>query len=112
MSYVYAASDGFAVKIGVSDRPSARLSWLQTGNPRKINIIAQERFHERAVALMVERRVLDGYSNFRRCGEWIDAPAGPVVWFLSFVADAQRAVDARTSRDLEDSMDAFYEAGA
>lgn len=38
--YVYCISDGSAVKVGYSVKPEARVSELQTGNPRELTLLA------------------------------------------------------------------------
>lgn len=38
--YVYCISDGTAVKIGYSLKPEARVAELQTGNPRRLRLLA------------------------------------------------------------------------
>jgi hypothetical protein len=75
VSYVYLISAGERgpVKVGVSNRPEARLMELQSGNHLKLHIAAKWQMPDRNSAFAIERAVLDEMKPYRMVGEWVDA---------------------------------------
>ena len=70
VSYVYAAWDGEAVKIGrCRGHPTGRLRCLSTGNPRQLLLLA----YSEETARYSERRVHCRLSLHRLRGEWFRA---------------------------------------
>lgn len=53
--YVYLITDGTAVKVGYSVKPAARVSELQTGNPRKLRLLAAMKGTEEDEAAIHQR---------------------------------------------------------
>lgn len=75
-SYIYfvKAETVDAIKVGTARNVKARLAGMQTGSPLKLAI--ERTFivpHERAY--VIERRIHDALSGFRRHGEWFNVSA-------------------------------------
>ncbi len=67
ITYVYAISDGYAIKLGKSDsHPITRLKTLQTGNPRTLTLIAY-------TTTITERKLHRKPGLKRLRGEWFIA---------------------------------------
>lgn len=64
---VYFIDDGTAVKIGIALDPLARLDALQTGNPRRLDLIGSIEGD-----LGDERVLHDRFAAHRLVGEWFD----------------------------------------
>jgi hypothetical protein len=61
---VYAIGDGFCVKVGRSaGHPMARLRDLQTGNPRRLTLVAY-------TSTLTERQAHRRLARWRVAGEW------------------------------------------
>lgn len=71
-TYLYFASDGEFVKIGVSNSPTTRLIDLQIGNPRRLCILATYEFQWREEAHELEQYLHFRFRKFRLSGEWFD----------------------------------------
>lgn len=59
-------------KIGITGSLAGRLSSLQTGNPKKLEIIACLPIPERRVVEMIENALHEVFEQFRLIGEWFD----------------------------------------
>ena len=67
--YVYIASNGYSVKIGVSFNVKRRLSQIQTAQPRPLKIVAVYPVPA-SLARTVERRAHHHYRRNHMSGEW------------------------------------------
>lgn len=96
--FVYAMSDGEAIKIGVSKLPSGRIQSVQTGNPRIITVVAVWMLCSERHARELEKRLHRQLREYRLMGEWfavdvehiqkeIDAIAIPPFIFAEPEAD-------------------------
>ena len=65
--FVYAISDGTAIKVGRSSNVRKRLSSLQSSNPRELSIVAQV-FHDDSVA--AERAAHEALAEYHIRLEW------------------------------------------
>lgn len=71
--FVYVITDGRAVKIGVSSDVAARVSGLQSGNPKKLKIMSAVECRSRQIATEVEAGTHFWFDQFEGCGlvgEW------------------------------------------
>ena len=68
--YVYALDDGYAVKIGFSSCPEARLAALQTGHPNKLRLVWKRAYPSRRKAANAERKLHTIHKAIRLRGEW------------------------------------------
>lgn len=67
--YVMTDEMGF-FKIGISSDPEARLSSIQTGNPRNLLLVATWRADNELSAKRMEKRLHLGAGRHRTKGEW------------------------------------------
>lgn len=78
INYVYVISaieDGLPVapcKIGITRGLNGRLLSLQTGNPKKLEIIASLPIPSRRVVEIAEQALHEVFDEFRLVGEWFD----------------------------------------
>src|SRR5262249_3796071 len=83
LDYLYAiretGSDGF-IKIGISDEPLKRLKGVQTGNPRKLELIGVCPVLE---AARIENSAHENLKEYRMKGEWF-SPAPVVRRFIEW----------------------------
>lgn len=71
MNYVYFIQHGFgSIKIAVSNDPEERCKNLQTGNQKKLRVVAQFPFKSRKEALQVEKDLHKVFEFARLEGEW------------------------------------------
>lgn len=70
------------VKIGISNKPAARLGTLQTACPFKIGIVHQFSAPDRDAARYVEKGFHDARSETRLQGEWFDTHPTEAVQLL------------------------------
>mgnify|MGYP003298784138 CR=1 FL=1 len=71
-SYVYLVSDGEYIKIGKATNIANRLNGIQTGNPRKCQVLAAIPCKSGNSASVLENYLHTQYAKFRREGEWFD----------------------------------------
>lgn len=71
-AFVYFMSDGEYIKIGKATSPRNRLNGIQTGNPRKVEIIAMIPCESDKRAHDLERKLHWYYQEYRAAGEWFD----------------------------------------
>lgn len=71
--YFIRESDGEYIKIGVTKDIEYRINALQTGNPRKLEVVALIQFENVQLAYMHEKKLHALFSDIRRCGEWFCA---------------------------------------
>ena len=71
-AFVYFVSDGEYIKIGKATSPRNRLNGIQTGNPRKVEIIAMIPCESDRSAHDLERKLHWYYQEYRAAGEWFD----------------------------------------
>ena len=71
-SFVYFISDGEYVKIGVGVNPEKRMSELQTGNARELQLICKIPVKTEKDAFALENRLHQEYSAFSKNGEWFN----------------------------------------
>lgn len=78
--YVISAIEGDVpvapCKIGITSSLTSRLSGIQTGNAKKLEIISAIPIPTRALVQAIEQELHDHFSEFRLVGEWFDI--GPV----------------------------------
>jgi len=78
--YLYAISDGVAIKLGFSRSPSKRLKDMQTGHPMKLQLLWMLGVGESpAKARKAERKLHRYCRKFRKRGEWFELACAPVV---------------------------------
>lgn len=70
--YIIAAGKGGPVKIGHSRSPESRLTSLQSGNPKRLNLIWTLPFESRDGAKSAERTAHQNLDCLRMEGEWFD----------------------------------------
>lgn len=73
----YFISDGEYVKIGISNNVRYRMSMMQTGNAKKLLLLACFDFPFRDLAATTERLLHIKYKNKRISGEWYDILRDP-----------------------------------
>jgi hypothetical protein len=83
--YLYVISEGSdgPVKVGFSAKPRARLTGLQSGNPRRLTLEEEWLLSKRRHAEIIERDLHDLLANYSMVGEWFDLPpnkALALVW--------------------------------
>ena len=71
-SYVYFISDTEFIKVGIADEIASRMSSLQTGNGRKLELFAFIPFVDRASSINAEKVLHELFSSCRLEGEWFD----------------------------------------
>ncbi|GEC56798.1 GIY-YIG nuclease family protein [Bradyrhizobium phage ppBeUSDA76-2] len=59
-------------KIGITKSPASRLAGIQTGNPRKLELMSAIPIPGRMVAKWLEEALHDQFEDFRLVGEWFD----------------------------------------
>jgi hypothetical protein len=69
-SYIYIISDGQDYKVGVSINPNKRLKHLQTGNPKKLKIIALFEVDKKDVYKMEKEAHRKIQAWYPKRGEW------------------------------------------
>ena len=69
-SFLYFVRDGEYIKIGICKNISKRLSQLQVGNPRSLELICTFPLKSEEDALLLEKRLHAEYDDFRVSGEW------------------------------------------
>ena len=77
MKYVYAISDGFNIKIGISKHPEKRIKQLNTGNPRKLYLIG---YFEGDRDL--EKYIHNRFKTLRYNSEWMN-PSDELLNYLN-----------------------------
>lgn len=70
--FVYFVSDGEYIKIGISNNMKSRLSQLQTGNPKKLEVLCLIPVKNEISAKKLEQKLHIVYQRFSVCGEWFD----------------------------------------
>jgi Meiotically Up-regulated Gene 113 (MUG113) protein len=74
--YLIAASPDGPTKVGISNKPAARLAQMQTHNSSRLWLYGVYWFRKRAAAECVEKWLLeDKYASKRIEGEWLKIPA-------------------------------------
>ncbi|HYF34538.1 MAG TPA: GIY-YIG nuclease family protein, partial [Prosthecobacter sp.] len=69
-------------KVGISDKPWARLSALQIGSPVKLRVVEIYEFDSRDDAFRMEKEFHQSYAEWRLHGEWFDINADDANYFL------------------------------
>ena len=70
-TFVYLIQHGYGgIKIGVSKDPKKRCKQLQTGNQKKLRVIATFSFKSKSEALIVEELLHRKFAQYRMNGEW------------------------------------------
>ena len=96
-SFLYVISDdaGASIKIGRSANVYARLTTLQTGNPRPLRIIGAWEF-DYADILEAERLLLNEFKQWALTGEWLNLPSEFALEYLPdfFLAEGYEARQA------------------
>lgn len=73
-------------KIGITSNLPSRMSSLQTGNPKKLEIIAALPIPDRRVVELVENALHEIFDEFRLVGEWFDtSPVDAVIGACTIV---------------------------
>jgi hypothetical protein len=67
---VYILQAGDYIKVGVSNNIKNRINQMQTGNPKKINLIAKRSFNKRSEAFYIEGVIHQFLKDHRQSGEW------------------------------------------
>jgi hypothetical protein len=90
-------------KIGLTSNLTSRLSGLQTGNSKKLEIISFVRVPVRALVQAIEQEIHSHFDEFRLVGEWfdicpVDAAIGVCTMaheaFMAIIPDKAKAYDA------------------
>ena len=66
MQYVYAISDGYNIKIGVSKHPEKRIKQLNTGNAESLYLLGYFEGDRK-----LEKYIHDNFRKVRFNGEWM-----------------------------------------
>lgn len=113
-NYIYViaeAGSGF-IKVGVAQNPRARLSTLQTGNPRKLSLEFVHECQSRLAAEQVEYRAHGTMLRWRKEGEWFDVPLDHAIqevkWACNFVQNYTARVGPNTLTTRSRSMGFDY----
>ncbi|WP_156038085.1 GIY-YIG nuclease family protein [Acidiphilium angustum] len=80
--YLIQEGESGAVKVGIARNAFWRLSDLQSGNPRKLNMRAIWEADSRFDAASFEASVLHSFKGDRLTGEWLHAPWESIQRFL------------------------------
>lgn len=80
MNYVYAISDGTAIKIGVSKNPHKRIKSLSTANRNRLTLLG---YFEGGYSL--EKTIHTNYSKIR--GEWMHPTPELLEYLNSVISD-------------------------
>lgn len=95
MTVYFIQDEGVDIKIGFSERdPMARLSAMQTGNPRELRLLAFMDGSRSTEAMLHEK-----FSEFRVRGEWF-RPEPYLLGFISAVALISRHGEPERSSDV------------
>lgn len=107
--YLYVISsieDGLPVapcKIGITSSLVSRLSGIQTGNAKKLEIISAIPIPTRQLVQAIEQELHSHFAEFRLVGEWfnlspVDAAIGACTVahdaFMEIIPDREKAYDA------------------
>lgn len=109
-NYLYVIAEpktGF-VKFGIANNPNGRLSSLQTGNPRKLELAYCEEMPTREMAEQAECRAHGICLKWRAEGEWFSYPTDLAIqeakWACNFVRNFRARLPAHSNihrlRDL------------
>lgn len=100
--YVIAEKGTKYCKVGISDNPGARLSTIQTGNPRKLFVAFRTDPMDRDFAAQIEYRLLKAMRDFRKEGEWLRVPheilRDEIQRAYHFVVNRRKELEGDTSR--------------
>jgi len=82
-------------KIGITRGLPGRLSSLQTGNPKKLEIIASLPVPDRRVVEIIEKAIHEVFDEFRLVGEWFDVnPVDATIGSCTVIHEVFSAVGA------------------
>ena len=87
-SYVYAITDGTAIKIGVARHPHKRLKALSTGNASNLRLLG---FFSGGFAL--EKEIHHKFRKVRENGEWLHVTDDLVIYLNTLLVDRFIIVD-------------------
>lgn len=79
--YVIGEGRSGPIKIGRSKSARARLAALQTGNPRRLKLLASYRMEPDSVSL-AESYLHEELSRFAMMGEWFDLDASFIAEYM------------------------------
>lgn len=68
--YVLKECKGPYYKVGYSRRLWCRVLGLQTGNPRRLEIVAEFKFHNKNACKIAEKAIHKNYKHVQGIGEW------------------------------------------
>mgnify|MGYP001614483235 CR=1 FL=1 len=90
-------------KIGITSSLVSRLSGIQTGNAKKLEIVSAIPIPTRALVQAIEQELHEHFAEFRLIGEWfnlgpVDAAIGACTVahdaFMAIIPDQKQAYDA------------------
>jgi hypothetical protein len=100
-------------KIGLTSNLVSRLSGIQTGSPKKLEIISFIRVPVRKLVQAIEQEIHEYFSEFRLVGEWfdlcpVDAAIGVCTMaheaFMAIIPDKTQAYDALEDLGIVDEI--------
>lgn len=105
-------------KIGITSSLASRLSGIQTGNAKKLEIISAIPIPTRALVQAIEQELHDHFAEFRLVGEWfnigpVDAAIGACTVahdaFMIIIPDQTTAYDALENLGIVRAIRQCYE---
>lgn len=91
-------------KIGITNNVGARVSSLQTGNPRPLEVHYFTSFPDRIIALEIEQRVHQILDAHRVSGEWFEICLDQI---LDAIISATQELASRLGLSERDDVETF-----
>lgn len=108
---------GHAVKVGITEALSSRISQLQTGSCEDLILFFSFSLPDKSIAAQVEGFFHQAFQHFRIRGEWFRMPPDGALMLLSFavseflhyaypwrISDARREAGMQRAFDILDHM--------
>ncbi len=81
-SYVYAITDGTAIKIGVARHPHKRIKALSTGNALRLRLLGYF-----SGGFELEKQIHSQFEKIRHNGEWLYATPALIEYLNTMLVD-------------------------
>lgn len=92
---VYVLEANGICKVGVAKSITTRVASMQTGNPYKIEVVAEFRFNDERTARDIEAEVHRMLTHYRMQGEWFNTGKEEIVELLLEVIGDLPVIDKR-----------------
>ena len=95
---VYVLEANGVCKVGVAKSITSRVAGMQTGNPYKIEVVAEFRFHDEKTARDIEAETHRMLNHCRMYGEWFNADKKEIIALLLGIIGDLPVIDKRTEQ--------------